>query len=631
MGGIAGFTLLRESLPDPSATIRKMTERTKHRGPDDGGFRVSRTIALGQRWLKVADAAAAGEPLSCDEGRYRIVLDGAVDNAADLRSRLRERGRLFRTNLDVEVFLQQYAERGVEGLEEINGVFAVAIWDQARQELFLARDRLGVKPLYYSVAAAELVFASELKALLEHPAVERRIHLLSISKYLTYTYIPAPHTIFQDIHKLEPGYWLRFGPGGLEKHAYWDVPLEDNPVATESVDECAVELRELLRDSVAKQMRGSPRVGVFLSGGIDSSTIGALAAQLSAERVRTFSLGFEESSYDESPHARLVAQRLGAEHHHEVLSSQRAAELAPEVLGMLDEPFGDASVLATYVLARCASRFAKVVLSGDGGDELFLGYPAFQAHKAMERLSFLPPTWRDALNRWVRRMPVSHRYASLEFLLSQFLKGAGVSPEIRFFVWLGCFGNDQKRQLLTPAVREALLRENPFEDVINYVRQSRLIQDLQRLQYLCIKLYLQDGGLVKVDRASMAHGVEVRAPFLDHDFVEFAARIRPDYKLKGWTTKYVLKRAVRDLLPPGIAHRRKAGFMIPLAPWLAGPLRPLVEELCAESALRADGWFDPTYVRRLLDEHFAQRRDYRKMIWALLAFQVWRKCYGSSN
>lgn len=628
MCGIVGFTTFKQRPGDPDRVVRAMAGALQPRGPDGEGYFNDGAAVLGHRRLSIIDLGGGAQPFSIEHGRYQIVYNGELYNYIELAADLRARGHSFASHSDTEVLLRQLAEDGVEGLQPLNGMFAFAMWDREKRELLLARDRVGIKPLYYTVTGGELVFASEMKALLQHPAVTRRIDPLSISKYLTFSYIPAPHTIFQDIHKLEPGHWLRFSERGQEKGSYWDIPLEDNPISEGTVDERADELLAILRDAVTKQLRSDVPVGVFLSGGIDSSTVTALAAQAVPGRLHTFSVGFEESSYDESPFARIVAERYGTEHHHEVLSLKRAVDLMPTVMNTLDEPFGDASILPTYLLSQFTARHVKVVLGGDGGDELFAGYPSFQAHVMMEKLSVLPITWRDALIRWARRIPVSHRYASMDFLIQQFFKGAGISPEIRFFLWMGPYGNDQKRQVLSPELQSALLRSNPFEDVLNYVRQSGLVSDFQRILYLCMKLYLQDGILVKVDRASMANSLEVRVPLLDHTLVEFAARIQPAYKLKGMTTKYILKRAVRDLLPREIIKRRKAGFMIPLASWLAKDLRPMVEDYCSADALARDGFFHPAGVRKMLDEHFSQVRDHRKAIWTLLAFQIWRRNYG---
>lgn len=631
MCGIAGFTQLHRPGADPQALIRRMTVPLAPRGPDGEGFYLDEHVALGHRRLSIIDLAGGSQPMAIQNGRYQTVYNGEIYNYIELRADLERRGCVFTTHSDTEVLLHQYALDGVDALRQFNGMFAMAIWDRDEQRLFLARDRMGVKPLYYSVCDGELLFASELKSLLAHPGVGRRLNRLSVSKYFTYGYVPTPHTIFEGVYKLEPGYYLLFDRNGLQKRLYWDIPLEDNPLSERTVDEWAEDLRAVLRDAVVKRLRSDVPIGVFLSGGIDSSAVTALAAQAAARQIKTFSIGFDESSYDESPYARMVAERYGTDHHHEVLSAARTVSLLPDVMKILDEPFADASVVPTWLLSHFTAKSVKVALGGDGGDELFLGYPAFQAHKLMERLSILPTGWRDRLNWLARRIPISHRYASAEYLIQQFFKGAGVSPEIRFFLWLGYFGNEQKRHLLSEETRQSLLRANPFEDVINLVRQSGLLRDFERLQYLCMKLYLQDDILVKVDRASMANSLEVRAPFLDYQFVEFAARINPAYKLHGLLgTKYILKRALRGLLPDSIIRRRKAGFMIPLAQWLSHDLRPLVEELCSESALRADGLFDPVFVRQMLDDHFAARQDYRKMIWALLAFQIWRRNYGGA-
>ncbi len=610
-----------------------MTVPLAPRGPDGEGYYVDSAVALGHRRLSIIDLAGGAQPFASDDGRFQIVYNGEVYNYIELRAELERRGCAFRTQSDTEVILRQFILDGPEALQRFNGMFAFAIWDRDERRLFLARDRLGVKPLYYcSVRGGDLVFASELKALLVHPRVERRLNRLSVSKYFTYGYVPAPHTIFEGIHKLEPGAFLHCDRHALQKKIYWDIPLEDNPLSERTVDEWAEDLLAVLRDAVTKRLRSDVPVGVFLSGGIDSSAITALAAQASSQRLRTFSVGFEESSYDESPYARLVAQQYGTDHHHEVLSASRTVKLLPDVMKILDEPFADASIAPTWLLSQFTAKSVKVALGGDGGDELFMGYPAFQAHKLMDRLSFLPTAWRDRLNRLTRRIPISNRYASAEYLAQLFFKGAGVSPEIRFFLWLGYFGNDQKRQLLSDEMRQSLLRENPFEDVLNYVRQSGLLSDLERLQYLCLKLYLQDDILVKVDRATMSNSLEARAPFLDYQLVEFTSRINPAYKLHGlFRSKYILKRAMRGLLPKSIIKRRKAGFMMPIAQWLSGELRPLLEDLCSETELRRHGLFNPVYVRQMLDDHFAHRRDYRKMIWALLAFQLWQRNYGPTS
>ena len=631
MCGIAGFTgTERSSAEEVSEIIRKMTETIRTRGPDAEGYYHDEWLALGHRRLSVIDLAQGAQPMTLTGGRYHLVYNGELYNYIELREELEAKGVVFTTQSDTEVLLQVLARYGMESLHKCNGMFAFALYDREKKELFLARDRLGIKPLYYALAGDVLVFASELKALMQYPALSQSMDLLSVSKYLSFGYIPAPHTIYRNTFKLEPGCYLRFYEGRLSKHPYWDIPLEDNPVSGFTVDQHAQEILALMSDSVARRLRSDVPVGVFLSGGIDSSTITALAAQTSSQKIHTFSVGFEEASYDESPYARQVAERFDTEHHHEVLSQSRALALLPEVIEILDEPFADASILPTYLLARFTAEQVKVCLGGDGGDELFAGYPSFQAHKLVDMLSFLPTTWRDSIIRLTRKIPVSHRYASIEFLLQQFFKGAGISADIRFFLWMGYYGHEQKKNLLSKRVQNELLHRNPYEDVLNYVRQSGLVSDFPRMLYLCSKMYLQDDILVKVDRASMAHSLEVRVPFLDHHVVEYAAGIQSFYKLKGFTTKYILKKAVADLLPRNIIHRRKAGFMIPIASWLQRDLRPWVEEVCSEKEIKKDDIFAYPYVKRILDEHFDSVRDHRKLIWPIFCFQLWKQNYAST-
>ncbi|HMO04394.1 MAG TPA: asparagine synthase (glutamine-hydrolyzing) [Kiritimatiellia bacterium] len=627
MCGIAGFTTFAP-LADATGVIRNMASAIAHRGPDGEGFYEDPGIALGHRRLSIIDIECGRQPMSTPDGRHTLCFNGEIYNYIELRQALEREGQVFATHSDTEVLLHQLRRHGPAGLDDVNGMFAFAFWDRDAGTLLIARDRIGIKPLYYAQVGCDLVFASELKALLRHPGVSREIEPLSVSKYITFGYIPAPHTIFKAVHKLEPGAYAQFTRSGLGKALYWDIPLTDNPISGLNADECAAQFLDLFRDAVAKQLRSDVPVGVFLSGGIDSSLSTAVAATQVPGKLHTFSVGFEESSYDESPYARMVAERYGTEHHHDVLSLQKAVSMFPTVMGILDEPFGDASILPTYLLSQFTAQHVKVILGGDGGDELFAGYPSFQAHRVMEKLSFLPTGWRDALNRLARKLPVSQKYASAGFLLEQFFKGAGVSPEIRFFLWMGPYSNEQKRGLLTAELQKSILRQNPFEDILRYVNQSGLVSDFERILYLCMKMYLQDDILVKVDRASMAHGLEVRVPYLDHGIVEYMSGVQSVYKLHGFTSKYLLKKAAVSLLPPEIIKRRKAGFMIPLATWLKADLKPIVEDLCSESRIKRDGYFNPAFVRTMLDDHYAGRRDYRKMIWTLLAFQMWKENYG---
>jgi len=630
MCGIAGFTTFGVAEYDRSAVIRAMTEAVAHRGPDGEGFFEDSGVDLGHRRLAVIDVPGGRQPMSDRGTRYEILYNGEVYNYLELRKELEDRGHGFKTRSDTEVVLECLALDGTAALARFNGMFALALWDRRERRLLLARDRMGIKPLFYALHGSDLIFASELKALLKHPYVTRNLDLRSVNKYFTYGYIPAPHSIFVDIHKLEPGSCLEIDATGVTRKVYWDIPLADNPVSGRNFEECCDDVRFLMRNAVRRELRSDVPVGVFLSGGIDSSAIAALAAQESPGRIHSFSIGFDEPSYDESRYAGRIASLYNTVHHQETLTLAKAATLFHEVMLSLDEPLADASLIPTYFLSQLASQHVKVVLGGDGSDELFAGYASFQAHKVVEILSFLPTGCREWLSGLARRMPVSHHYASIDYLLQQFLKGFGMSPEVRFLLWMGFYGNLEKKRLFSGALEETLVRADVFEDIFGHVEHSGLTDTFQRLQYLCMKLYFQDDILVKVDRASMAHSLEVRVPFMDADLVDYACRIQPFYKLNGLTTKYVIKHALKGLLPSEIIHRRKAGFMMPVAPWLTECMRDTIEDLCSPAALSNTGLFNAAYVRQMLDEHFRQRCDHRKHIYPLLCFMAWLRNHGGS-
>lgn len=631
MCGIAGFTTFRVRPESHRSVLERMTRALEHRGPDGEGFYQDGRMSIGHRRLAIIDAAGGAQPMGSPDGRLHLAYNGEIYNYLELRKELEAHGEVFLTKSDTEVMLRQFMVDGARALERFDGMFAAALWNRAEESLVLARDRMGEKPLYYTTVAGELVFASELKSLLLFPGVRREINLHAVDTYLAFGYVPSPTTIYQHIFCMEPGTHLRFSADGLQQAAYWDIPLADNPLSPDNVDEMADRLLALLRASVRKRLRSDVPVGVFLSGGIDSSAVTALAAGEIGSKLRTFSIGFPERSYDESPFAREIAERFGTEHHHEILSLRDACSLLPSALVAMDQPFADASVVPTCLLARVTRPHVKTVLGGDGGDELFAGYPSFLAHRVVEALSFLPVAWRDALNRVARRVPVSPRYNSAGHLLRQFLKGAGISPEIRFMLWMGCCSNEERSRILSAGARDQLQHGDPFADVRAHVRNSGLVDEFQRITYLCIKLYLQDDILAKVDRASMAHSLEVRSPFLDHKLVEFACGIPPAYKLRGFTSKYILKRALRDVLPARILDRRKTGFMMPVAGWLRRDMRTLLEDTCSEREIRNGGLFDPSTVRRLIDEHVRNVRDHRKELWALLCFQLWHRTAGSDG
>ena len=607
-----------------------MTRALSHRGPDAEGAYTDPAVRLGHRRLSILDLAGGAQPMSSADGRWHIVFNGEIYNYVELRRDLEARGVVFQTQSDTEVLLQAWAEDGADCLPRLNGMFAFAIWDAREKRLTLARDPLGIKPLYYANHRGELLFASELRSLLRYPGFKPGLDPASINKYLAFGYIPAPSTAYAGVRKLEPGQMVIWSPAGRRTEYFWDLPIEDNPVGAGTFDESAEATRDLLREAVRYQLRSDVEVGILLSGGIDSSAVAALAAPLAGRKLHSFSIGFQEASYNELPYAEMVARKVGTEHHHQTLTPADVVGALPQIYRGLDEPLGDASLVPTWFLSRLAASRVKTVLGGDGGDELFAGYPSFQAHLLMERLSFLPVGVRDAINHLIQRMPVSHNYKSIPFLLAQFLKGLGLPAEIRFLLWMGACGNAERRDLLAPEVRNELHRHNAFEDVTRLAYRSGLSGGLERIFYLCTKLYLQECVLMKVDRASMAHSLEVRVPFLDIDLVTHAFSLRADYKLRGRQTKLILKEALKNDLPPAILQRKKAGFAMPVAAWLQQDLKTWAQDLTDTSLIQSTGVLDATAVRRMTEEHLNRRADHRRSLWSVLAFLAWWKEARSS-
>ena len=627
MCGIAGFTCWGNVKFDVKDTIHEMLSKIIHRGPDQQGVYTDDAVALGNRRLSIIDLATGKQPIHNEDKSLWIVFNGEIYNYPELQEELLRKGHTLMTKSDTEVVLHLYEEYGMDCVSKLNGMFALAIWNTHEQSLFLARDRLGIKPLHYAEYPGGIVFASELKSLLQHPMLERSLDLQALSKYLTYEYIPAPHCIFKGVKKLEPGHVLFSKRDTLVNRKYWDIPFEENVISYKREEEYADELLYRLRESVRKRLISDVPVGVLLSGGLDSSTIALLAAQMSPQQIQSFSIGFEESSFDESQYSQKIADMLGTKHHHEVLNSQKMLEMLPQVIGVLDEPMADASIIPTYLLSHMTSKSVKVALGGDGADELFAGYPTYQAHKLVTYYSVLPYKIREIINQIVQHLPVSQRYISLDFKLKQFLRGMGVSSEIRFFLWMGAYLEHEKHQLLSKDVWEHLVGSNPFDDVIQYIRDSKLLKEFERILYLSMKLYMQDDILVKVDRASMANSLEVRVPYLDHTFVEYAAGLPSLYKLNGFTTKYILKKAVNDTLPKEIVHRKKKGFGIPLSKWFNQNLKELLLSYLHEERIKKAGIFHYPYIQQLLHEHFSNIRDNRKQLWTLLVFEMWRENY----
>lgn len=626
MCGFCGVLSLDGKALVTREVLASMTETLRHRGPDDVGHYLSGPVALGHRRLSIIDLATGRQPLCNEDGSIWIVYNGELYNYPELRAALEKAGHRFATRSDTEVIVHAYEEYGFKCLEAMNGMFAFALWDSRRRRLLLARDRIGIKPLYYARVNGCLLFASEVKAILAYPGFDRRLDLTALNLYLSLEYVPTPYSIFAGVRKLFPGHFLVVEDGELQIRRYWDLRLKDgDPGEKRGLTECIAEARAVLQEAVAMELIADVPVGVLLSGGLDSSAVAAMMTRVSSRPVPSFTVIFDDPSFDESEHARRVARHVGTEHHEFPLSAETALAALPEITAGLDEPLGDSSIIPTYCLARFTRQQVKVALGGDGGDELFGGYSTLQAHRLAQYYQQWTPAWlrRLAEPRLVRLLPVSFDNLSFDFKLRRFLRDYSLPPVVRHHRWLGSFTPEEKEQLLTPEARSP--GEDLSEVISRHAAQAGTRDLLNQVLYCDLKLYLEGDILVKVDRASMANSLEVRVPLLNRVVVEFAAGLPHSFKLRGFTTKFLLRRALKGLLPEPILRRGKKGFNVPVAKWLAGPLKPLLLELLSPRRLQAQGLFRPEYVAALIREHQERRQDHRKLLWTLLAFQLWNE------
>jgi asparagine synthase (glutamine-hydrolysing) len=629
MCGICGVVYAdRDRHVDPGL-VEIMTATITHRGPDQQGLYHQNNVGLGSRRLSIIDLDGGQQPIHNEDKTIWVAFNGELYNYRELTHSLIRRGHKFYTASDTEVLVHAYEEFGDEFLEYLNGMFAFALWDENQHRLIVARDRLGIKPLYYTRHDNALIFGSELKTILAYPGVPRSVDLVALNEYLSFEYVPTPRTIFQNIHKLPPGHALSYRDGKLEMWQYWDINLgRSENLQPKQIQDYEGELLDVLREAVRKEMVSDVPVGVLLSGGLDSSTIAALMAEIAPGSVKSFSIRFDDPSFDESNYARRVAHHLQTEHYELTLTPNLTLELVPQLAKFLDEPLGDSSIIPTFLLSQFTRHHVKVALGGDGGDELFAGYSTLQAHRLVEYYEMLlPGVVRHRLIPWiVDRLPVSFDNISLDFKVRRFIAGRGIPIVMRHHQWLGSFAIAQKRQLLQPWTQ--LLEKDTYQVAFEHQRNSQAQEALNQLLYCDLKLYLEGDILPKVDRASMANSLEVRVPFLNHTLVEYTAKLPHTLKLRGLTTKYILRRAMRHHLPPDILGRSKKGFNMPVAKWFTSDLRPLVEDMLSRDRLQREGFFNADYVQKLLSEHMNGQADHRKLLWTLLVFELWYEHWG---
>ncbi len=617
--GICGILRL-DDVPVDMRLLHEMNAGMFHRGPDSEGSMAEGPVGLAMRRLSIIDLAGGDQPIANEDGSIHVVQNGEIYNFRELRRTLERTGHSFRTRSDTEVLVHLYEEHGPGFVRELRGMFAIALWDSRRRRLVLARDPFGIKPLYYNHADRELSFASELKALVRNPRVTREIDPDALEAFLAFNWIPGPLTIFRGVRKLLPGHVLVAEKDRITTERYARPGVVPGH-ATRRGDESAMatELLETLRDSVRAHLVADVPVGVLLSGGIDSSALVALAAQESAERVRTFSIGFEERSYNELASARLVAQRYDTSHH-ELVVRPNAVELLPALVEAFDEPFGDSSALPTYLVSQLARTDVKVALSGEGGDELFGGYYTYVADQLAGRLRYAAMAARP----FVERLPSSTEKVSFDYKAKRFVRAAHLPALERHHAWKEIFSAKARAELLAEGKRA---QTDPLDAYRERYAQTAGAQALARFQDLDLGIYLVDDLLVKVDRASMAHSLETRVPFLDPVVAELALAVPDSTKVRGFATKRLLRRAVAPLLPTEVLRAKKQGFSIPAAAWFRGPLEPFARDVLSPSVVTRQGFFRPAAVTALIDRHVQGREDLSRQIWNVLAFTLWYERY----
>ncbi len=642
MCGLTGFFRPSDSVNPSKAeqrALERMNDAIAHRGPDEDGIWIGPGVGLAARRLSIIDIEGSHQPCLSPSGKTVCVFNGEIYNFRALRSELEALGHTFRTAGDTELLPVGYEEWGLEGLlTRLNGMFSFAIYDQEKRELLIARDRLGIKPIYIGRFGDTWLFGSELKSLLQHPQFERHIDPDSLAGYLVSEYVASPRCIYKGVRKLKAGHCLRITQDGSDHEQCWwqlrwgmgreDWAYPEVPLPAPGDDSEAAWIPALLhaiREAVRARLVSEVPIGALLSGGVDSSCISALMAGLVPD-LRTFSIDFQERSFDESQYSQSVAGHIGSHHYSKTLTAAHFSSTLESVRGFLDEPFADASILPTHFLCQSVKdRGVTVVLSGDGADELFAGYPTYLAQTIARGANALPGSHRmfARLEQLSELLPSSYDNVTIDYMARRFVQGASLPAARRHATWLGAFLEEEMHEVLVDDVRAALASDTPWASIDSSYKQASSGDRLERLLHLDLKTYLSDDILVKVDRASMACSLEVRTPFLDHRVVEMAARIPSSLKLRGTRTKYLLKKAIAPQLPPNITRRGKKGFGLPVAHWLRGPLRELLLDTLGTGGAARSGWFKQDVVDRLLDDHLSGRRDRRKVLWALLMFRWW--------
>ncbi len=620
MCGIAGI-VRSDGAPVDRELLERMNEAIRHRGPDEDGFYFSAGVGLAMRRLAIIDLKSGQQPIHNQNSTAWIVFNGEIYNYRELRDQLEKLGHRFYTDSDTEAIIHAYDQYGTDCPNYLRGMFAFAIWDERTKSLFLARDRVGKKPLLYAQLEGELVFGSEFTALLEHPRVSRDVDFEAIHHYLSFICVPAPLTAYRAIRKLEPGHWLLWRDGEIKTERYWQLDFSKKQKISE--EEAGERTVELLREAVRVRLMSEVPLGAFLSGGIDSSAVVALMAQESSEKIKTFSIGFDEQDFSELHHARRVAEHVGADHH-EFIVRPDAMEILPTLVEHYGEPFADSSAIPSYYVSKETRAYVTVALNGDGGDECFAGYQRYAAMSIAQKYRNLPAPLRDSvISNVVRALPGFDARQNPLRKAKRFIAAASLPPVERYLRWVSAFDDAAKQGLYsdafrheTAAFRTASILEPWFAKANGAgIVDASLLTDTMT--------YLPNDLLVKMDIAAMTVSLEARSPFLDHHLMEFAAGLPEKLKLRRLTTKYLLKRVLKKLVPAENLNRSKMGFGVPIGHWFRGAMQPFLREtLLSEKAL-GRGLFRPEMVRQLIETHVAVKADHSHRLWSLLMLELW--------
>jgi len=623
MCGICGRVEFESRNPVDMALLKKMCDVLKHRGPDDEGYYNKGFTGLGHRRLSIIDLDSGHQPMSNEDGTIWVVFNGEIYNFIELHEELVKKGHKFRTNSDTEVIVHAYEEYGHACLSRFLGMFAIALWDEKKEKLFLARDRLGKKPLHYAFYNGGLSFGSEIKSILEDKRFSRRVNLSSLNNYLTYQYVPSPDSIFEGVKKLPPASYLVLKKKRVRIEKYWKLSCV--PKVKRKLNEACEELWDILREATKIRLRSDVPLGVFLSGGLDSSVIAYLMAELMSRPVKTFSIGFAEKEFNELEYAKRVANIIGAEHR-EFIVKPNAMDILPKLVWHYNEPFADPSALPTYYVSKITRQNVTVALNGDGGDENFAGYRRYSAHKNAALLQKIPKLLREKLPMFAINQIPEKYHGAIAGKARRFVEGHSATPAFRHVQWFSIFDNAMKETYYSDDFKETLKGEDSYDIMGQFFKDTDAQDVIDAALYVDTMTYLPDDLLVKVDVASMANSLEARSPFVDHRVFEFTASLDPSFKLRGNTPKFILKKVMEGKIPKDIIHRKKMGFRLPVDEWFRGELKDYTREILQNKTAQR-GYFSPKAIETIINEHISGKFDHGYRLWSLLNLELWHRAF----